>query len=148
MAGMGPAPKAADQRRRRNARPASLQLPAAGRTGKTPAWPLPKEDAPLDALERKLWAELWRLPQAIAWERFGYGREVAQYVRWKVRAELGSLDASKEARQLSDRLGLSPLALRRLEWEIVPDELAVKREERSASAKRVKAVDLRAVAGS
>ncbi|WP_074848216.1 hypothetical protein [Gordonia westfalica] len=48
------------------------------------------------------------------WEESHTHREVAQYVRWKVRAEQGDLKAAAEARQLSDRLGLNPLALMRL----------------------------------
>ena len=70
-------------------------------------------------LELELWRDLWATPQAVQWDRLGWVREVAQYVRWKVAAELGDLNASKEARQLSDRLGLTPLAMLRLRWEIV-----------------------------
>lgn len=80
-----------------------------------------------DESERVLWAELWSTPQAVAWHRMRWTREVAQYVRWKARAEGGDLDASKEARQLADRLGLSPLSLLRLRWEIVADEVAEQR---------------------
>ena len=68
--------------------------------------------------EVALWAELWGMPQAQVWEDAHAGREVAQYVRWKVRAEQGDLDAAREARMLSDRLGLNPLALLRLRLEI------------------------------
>lgn len=68
--------------------------------------------------ERELWAELWAMPQAVIWAESHAHREVAQYVRWKIRAESGNLDAGKEARMLSDRLGLNPLALLRLRAEI------------------------------
>jgi hypothetical protein len=81
--------------------------------------------------EKALWRELWRTPMAAAWERDGYTREVAQYVRWKVHAENGNLDAAKEARQLGDRIGLTPLARLRLRWEVAADELAEVRERRS-----------------
>jgi len=77
-------------------------------------------------LELELWRELWSTPQAVQWDRLGWRREVAQYVRWKVAAELGDLNASKEARQLSDRLGLTPLAMLRLRWEIVDQAPAVR----------------------
>jgi hypothetical protein len=106
------------------------------------------------ALEAELWRDLWATPQAVAWERLGWTREVAQYVRWKVKAELGDLDASKEARQLGDRLGLTPLALLRLRWEIAPDEVAEQRQERTTQARkktarqRLRVVDSDAVAGS
>lgn len=68
--------------------------------------------------EVQLWRELWKLPQAVIWKETGANREVAQYVRWKVRAEQGDLKAATEARLLSDRLGLNPLALLRLRAEV------------------------------
>lgn len=192
MAGMGPPPKHPSQTRRRNPTVAMVELPANGRTGPTPEWPLipdivtsaqrdlaaakvdrlraereeasgssigaveRKLDAALEkleiyerrlahqaGLEQTLWVDLWRLPQAVAWEKLGWLRDVAQYVRHKVMAELGDLDGAREARQWSDRLGLSPLAMLRLRWEVVGDELAAKRDERSAPARtrRLKAVD-------
>lgn len=82
------------------------------------------------AMEAKLWRELWRTPQAAIWENLAWSREVAQYVRWKVRGELGDLDAAKEARQWSDRLGLNPLSMLRLRWEIERTEDAEKRGQR------------------
>lgn len=69
--------------------------------------------------ELALWREVWATPQAVQWERLQWTRTVAQYVRWSVHGENGNLEAAKEARQLADRLGLSPLALLRLRWEIV-----------------------------
>ena len=51
------------------------------------------------------------MPQAVMWEESSAGREVAQYVRWKIRGEQGDLESAKEARMLSDRLGLNPLAV-------------------------------------
>lgn len=69
-------------------------------------------------METALWADLWTTPQAVIWEESHAHREVAQYVRWKVRAEQGDLKAAAEARQLSDRLGLNPLALLRLRAEV------------------------------
>lgn len=204
MAGMGPPPKSADQRRRRNATVAMTKLPAGGRKGDPPKWPLMDDvvtvakrdmarrqaddlelallepdlkgraraaaqkkldaaqtaatilDRQLEAqrqTETELWAELWATPQAAAWERLGWVREVAQYVRWKAKAEAGDLDASKEARQLADRLGLTPLAMLRLRWEVAPDEVGEQREVRSSRARksarqRLKVVDSDAVAGS
>jgi hypothetical protein len=180
---MGPTPKAADTRQRRNATVATVQLPADGRGAKrAPRWPLVPDvvltarrdlaeakverftadresmlaaglsvaaverrlddvmekaaiaNAQLAAqrkLEAELWRDLWRLPQAVAWERLCWTRDVAQYVRHKVLAELGDLDAAKEARQWSDRLGLTPLAMLRLRWVVVVDEVAAKRDQRA-----------------
>lgn len=93
-----------------------------------------------DELELELWTEAWATPQAVAWERLRWTREVAQYVRWKAKAELGDLDASKEARMLGDRLGLTPRSLQDLKWEIVADEVQEKRLESTSARGRIKAV--------
>lgn len=169
MAGMGPPPKAADQRARRNATVAMTRLPANGRTAKAPPWPLGvdvgieteieltkllikaaqqelewattskdrsaqrrkieranKQLAKLQAMkkaagasEKEIWAALWKTPQATQWEKRGWFREVALYARHQAKAEAGSLDDSKEARQREDRLGLNDMAMLRLRWEIV-----------------------------
>lgn len=195
MAGMGPPPKPDDQRRRRNATVAMTRLPAEGRKGPAPKWPLipdivvsAKRDlaaakveglefdlaegkpverkldaarerlaildrqlAEQSALEASLWKDLWKLPQAVQWQRLGWTRDVAQYVRHKVLAELGDLDSAREARQWSDRLGLSPMAMLRLRWEVVADEVGERRSERQAAPqparRRLKVVDAGAVAG-
>lgn len=141
-------------------------IPAAGRSGKPPAWPLPADlrlsslleqaevnvemlSAQIEAgtasrgavakvarldqtiallksklavvgdLELALWKDLWKTPQAVVWESLKWVREVALYARWQVQGELGDLDAAKEARQWSDRLGLNPTALLRNRWRIV-----------------------------
>jgi hypothetical protein len=169
MPGMGPAPKPADQRARRNATVAMTRLPADGRKGRAPAWPLAgdieletqvffakqqlaelkdelewattakarsairrKQDRTkkqiaeltatlkfVGATEKKIWAELWKTPQATQWEKRGWFREVALFARHQAKAESGSLDDAKEARQREDRLGLNDLSMLRLRWEIV-----------------------------
>lgn len=75
-------------------------------------------------LQAELWATLWAMPQATLWLESHAEREVAQYVLWKVRAEQGDLKASTEARQLGDRLGLTPLALLKLRAEVEHVEAA------------------------
>jgi len=187
MAGRGPSPSPDPVRR--NARTSGVILPAGGRQGETPAWPLPDDvmlTARLDVLraeqaqmerlldddpdpreanrirhrlgqnvekvalaeamvqaagkaEREVWDELWRTPHAVAWERMRWTREVAQYARWKAKGELGDLEASKEARMLADRLGLTPKAMQDLRWQIAPDEVGEQRQATTAR-KRIKAV--------
>lgn len=173
--------------RRRNAKIAMTQLPALGREGVPPAWPmiddvvltarrdlaaakveqlqderreLQAEGKPTGLLERRLdkalelqlitdrqldaqrgleaglWADLWALPQAAEWDRLGWTRDVAQYVRHKVLGELGELEHAKEARVWSDRLGLNPTAMQRLRWQVAADELGAARQARAAPAAR------------
>jgi hypothetical protein len=134
MAGVGPPPKPDAQRRRRNATPASSRLPSEGRKGPSPAWPLRVlTDAAAD-----VWDELWSSPQAAAWERMGIAtvRVVARYALILGEAEGGDIKAAVEVRQLEDRLGLTPMSMARLRWEIAPDELAEARATRTAPASR------------
>lgn len=181
----GPAPKHPSVRARRNDPNKGFRsLPAVGRAGAAPAWPL-QPDVHMTAMlelgrdriaslqveledaedgrtkgrlrrelskhelsvaelslqieqatdsEIALWSDLWSTPQAIMWDESHAMREVAQYVRWKIRAEQGDLKAATEARQLSDRLGLNPLALLRLRAEIERVEQAEDRGSRRRAA--------------
>lgn len=116
------------------------KLPAEGREGDPPKWPLPGRQT---AVERDAWVELWTTPQAVAWERLGVGcvREVARYCRLRTAAEKPSATAAQQAQvtALADRLGLTPKAMRLLLWEIVTDEVAEVRQASGARG-RIKAV--------
>jgi hypothetical protein len=100
--------------------------------------------------EKDLWRRLWRTPQAAQWAKNRWDREVAQYVRHKSAAEIGSLEDSKEARLRADALGLTPKGMRSLLWTIQADEVTEKREQKQAATgtdgkpptrRRLKAVD-------
>lgn len=109
-----------------------LQLPAEGRTGRVPAWPLP---GPMRVGEKEAWRSLWHTPQATAWERLGWNRVVGRYCRVMVEAEEElSVNLLAEARQLEDRLGLTPKAMRLLLWVIVGDSVADQRARRQEEA--------------
>ncbi len=113
----GVPPKPAAERRRRNAPLANTRkLPSTGREGDTPPWPLSRPTTN----EQKVWAEAWSTPQAVAWEELGWHRAVARYVRLAVQAEKpkASVSIAGEVRQLEDRLGLTPMAMLRLRWEV------------------------------
>ena len=131
---MPPAPKINPVRR--NSRVGPLRLPAEGRKGRLPRWPL---DGKPNPEVQRMWRELWATPQAVAWERLGWTRVVARYARVALAAEVLDKDALAEARHLEDRLGLTPKAMRTLLWEIVADEMAEQRETAGARG-RIKAV--------
>lgn len=82
---------------------------------------------------------LWRTPHAVAWEELEWTRLVARYCRIVLAAEALVKEYLAEARQLEDRLGLTPKAMRMLMWEIASDEVAQKREAQGVRA-RLKAV--------
>lgn len=84
--------------------------------------------------EKDLWRKLWRTPQACQWAKLKWDRDVAQYVRHKAAAEVGSLDDSKEARQRGHHLGLTPKGMKDLMWTIATDEMAERRQQRPAVA--------------
>lgn len=123
MAGMGPPPKPG-ARRPNNGRQndgmqvVAAQLPAAGRPGKPPKWPLPGR---MLAGELDAWRSAWATPQAAEWERLGWDRMIARYVRILVESEQPEATAATrgEVRQLEDRLGLSPMSMLRLRWSVV-----------------------------
>lgn len=99
--------------------------------------------------EKELWRKLWRTPQAAEWARQKWDREVAQYVRHKAAAEIGSLEDSKEARLRADALGLTPKGMKALMWTTASDQLAERRPATHAatgtdgpkSRRRFKAID-------
>lgn len=186
MGGMSNGPTSTGNPRRRNAQLAMTELPAEGRQGPPPRWPLgpdlqlrselqvaqsrlsqlefdndegrPVPEEKIDRLraevltlqtmlnqqaeaEAELWAELWATPQAVVWQRLRWTRTVATFVRWQVRSESGDLKAGVEARHLNDRLGLNPVAMQRLRWTVVADELAERKAaNETTTTKRVRAV--------
>ena len=138
MAG-NPPPKG-DTRRRRNVSVGKTLLPAGGREGDVPEWPLTLVP------EASPWADLWHTPQAVAWERLGYFRVVARYSLLLELAEAGAAAPIQgEVRQLEDRLGLTPKAMRMLLWEITSDEVAEKRDESKPSKAASKRAQLKIV---
>lgn len=116
----GPAPK--DPKR------AWVKLPAEGRKGPAPKWPLAVAATPD---ERSVWRNVWASPQAVGWERLRYVRVVARFCRLVVEAEKPGAGSRllAEVRQMEHDLGLTPMGLRRLEWTIVEDEVTEKRQD-------------------
>ena len=88
-----------------------VQLPAEGRRGAAPKWPLSKALAG----EMPMWRYLWSTPQAVMWERLHATRNVARFVRLAVEAEKpeASTRLLAEVRQMEHDLGLTPMGLHR-----------------------------------
>jgi hypothetical protein len=94
-------------------------LPAAGRAGPTPDWPLTRSTA----RERTLWERMWRRPQAIMWEQLGVFDEVALHVRTLALAERpkAPIDARRLIAQQANSLGLTIPGLHASRWIIAAD---------------------------
>ncbi|XKK40324.1 hypothetical protein HFP72_06765 [Nocardiopsis sp. ARC36] len=117
----GPAPDPGALRRNRPGDAAAWStLPAEGRTGAPPDWPL------IDVQPREwdLWCDLWSRPQAVMWERLDQRYEVAMFVRKLSEAELprASVELQKVVRQYLDSLGLSVQGMLRNRWRITAPE--------------------------
>lgn len=117
MAGMGRVPKAGSRHRGSDTLATTLvRLPAEGKKGRPPSWPLsvPSKD------ESAAWKQLWHTPQAVEWYRLGWTRTVARYARVLIEAEKSGASAAllSEARQMEDRLGLTSMSMLRLRWAI------------------------------
>jgi hypothetical protein len=111
----GPA-RQPDALRRDRDKTGQIHLPAAGRPGDPPTWPL---DAPIDR-ELTLWAAEWRRPPALMWDLLGLALEAALYVRAVVVAEGRKATAADRTVVLRsmDGLGLTVGGLAKNGWII------------------------------
>lgn len=121
-ANSGPAPDPNALRRDRPSDKASwITLPAAGRAGPPPEWPLvTSADEDVAIREHDLWRSLWRRPQAVMWAALGQELEVALFVRKLAEAERprASVELQKVIRQYLGSLGLSVEGMLRNRWKI------------------------------
>jgi hypothetical protein len=128
----GPAPDPTALRRERDAGEWTI-LPAEGRQGATPDWPLTEQTD----REDDLWVDLWTKPQALMWERYGQEIEVALYVRRLAEAEKADagVNLGTLVRQMSDSLGLTTPGMRANRWRVDRTEEEAAPTTRSTPAK-------------
>ncbi len=111
----GPPPDPHAIRRERN--PIEwIHLPATGRIGPAPEWPLTRQTS----RERAFWEHEWKRPQAVMWEANGQDVEVALYVRSLADAERPKAPVALRTlvRQQQEALGVSIPGLARNRWTI------------------------------
>lgn len=110
-----------------------VTLPAEGRQGPAPEWPLKDQTQ----REVELWASEWARPQAVEWERNGQEVEVALYIRALTDAEghEAPVTARTLVRQLQEALGISLPGLQRNQWKIAGSLTAVADAQSVAPAK-------------
>lgn len=108
-----------------------IHLPASGRDGDPPVWPMPRPTK----FEREMWVREWQRPQAIEWERRGLELQVAIYVRTIGDAIKPGAPVARmaEARKLMDDLGLSVGGLAKNRW-IIDDEPQTRAPRRDATS--------------
>ena len=140
----GPPPKHAAQRRRTNASVRRI-LPSQG-PDSVPE--LPGRSKML-ASTRAWWEAVWCSPMAHAYLDAD-ARVLMRLAQMIDLASRGKANAAllTETRQLEDRLGLSPMARRRLEWDVAaPPGAEPESTPGNARRVRLRAVDPSAVAG-
>lgn len=106
-------------------------MPAEGRSKRNaPTWPLSRK--PLDA-ERTLWQRLWKLPQAVMWERLNLQPQVASYAITFVASTYETTASLKAVvLRMETELGISANGMNQLRWRIADDELADRRTAKPA----------------
>lgn len=125
----GPAPDPNALSRERDAE-GWIELPASGRQGDAPEFPLTYPTG----RELELWEAHWVKPQALMWEASGLEFEVALYVRNLQLAEQPTSPANRSTlvKQLMEDLGLTEAGLARNRWRIV-DASAPSRQQKPRS---------------
>lgn len=115
-------PKPGGAHRRGGAGAGATRLPADGRKGPIPRWPL-GSTLPGEALSA-IWRKMWQKPQAVMWEKLWMHEIVARYCILSMQVEMNGMDRPLEAAisALEDRLGLNPLAMQRLRWVVESEE--------------------------
>jgi len=141
----GPAPDPNALRRDRKDDAGWTVLPAEGRKTKAPKFPLIEPSQ----RELDLWVQLWKLPQALIWEKNQQELAVAFHVRTMAEAERVDAQANLRTlvRQQAGELLLTIPAMLSARVRIAEDEIAVKRassatvsSSRSSARERLKAV--------
>lgn len=107
-------------------------LPADGRDGDAPTWPLSPRPT---RRELTLWRQEWRRPQAVMWQIRGLEIEVALYIRTLRTAEKPGVAAAMlaEIRRQRDALGLTANGLKALRWIIETGQAAAQRQSAAAT---------------
>lgn len=108
-------------------------LPAEGRSGPVPDWPL----TGVQPREWDLWRDLWTRPQAVMWEKLGLHLEVALFARVLAEAEdpESRTEPMKLVRQYMESLGLTGPGLLRLRWKIGPADQDQDEDETGSPAR-------------
>jgi len=131
-----PGPLPAKIRRRTN-KPSipTTSLPSRGRKGRPPRSPYE-----LGELAQVWWRWAWRTPQACAWSTGDLYVVARRALLEDLLVEDAGGAPAREARQLDDRLGLTPKGLAQLRWVIVDETLAEQAAaEAEAEAAKAKA---------
>lgn len=139
----GPVPKPSGTRQRRNRASSRAILPAEDNPRqRAPSLPKPirvtrkrkgeevESERAWHALAVHWWETIWSSPLAGEFIRADEPAIIRTFMLVDRFGRTGSLEVAKEIRMMEDRLGLTPIARRRLEWSIDQGEAAKDRVQR------------------
>lgn len=135
----GPIPKNATIRQRSNKSTSRAILPA--ETNPIEDKPrLPGNGEGFHPMARQWWADIWKSPQRHEYLRADLPALFRLVKLVDVFWKTGDLSVATEIRLLEREFGLTPLARRRLEWQVIQTEEALDKREIKRS-RRAKIVD-------
>jgi hypothetical protein len=136
----GPPPKALELRQRRNKVATRATLPAEDspitNTPRLPKNPLGQ----WNKLTRAWWKDVWSSPQSSEFLRADLGSLFRLAILVDMFWKSGKLAVAKEIRLLEREFGLTPMARRRLEWQVTQTEEAKDRHD-NRRARQARSVD-------
>jgi hypothetical protein len=138
-----PGPPPSEQKRRRNVPTVPwTMLPAEGRQGRAPRLPARAPGGRVWlAGTRRWWADLWASPQAVMWERDGFGDGSMLFTLAALRDKFWRAETNASelrlTRAIEDDWGLTPRSMVALRWRLgEPVDPAVVAEARDVRAAR------------
>lgn len=129
----GRKPKSRETRQRRNRSTSAATLPPESEQGQLVIPALPEKNGGWTAQAKEAWARIWRAPMAARYLK-------ADHFRLEILVDLvdrywrGETALAAQIRLEGDSFATSPLARRRLEWEVRDPEAATEAAPRVAAA--------------
>jgi len=144
----GPPPKPAHLRQRTNRTVTAAMLPSEAESRRRKVPPLPKRDSPAEKWHPRVavwWKSFWRSPMAaevMESDQVGglYLAAEALHRAWTSREDRDFYRGLESFHKLMVEFGGSPIARRRLQWEVDKGERAVERTTKRRTAKKLDAV--------
>jgi hypothetical protein len=149
----GPLPKPAHLRQRVNRAATRATLPSVEASARNKVPPLYKRDKVTERWHPRVvawWSAIWKSPMASEWleaDVLGLVYRTAELQQdfWVADEAQGRVAVETRIAKNEERLGLSPIDRRRLQWEIEKGDQAAERTQRRKAIKQVEGKDPREV---
>lgn len=147
----GPAPKSPELRQRRNRQVTRATLPSVEQSAQNEVPALYSRDKPTEVWHPRVlawWNAIWKSPMASEWldadvSGLVYRTAELQQDFWTADDAAGRVAVETRIAKNEERLGLSPIDRRRLQWEIERGDEASERTTKRRAAKAVQGKDPR-----